>query len=190
MSAGILERPSILVTDFVSEFQPIANADDARSPAWFAVRYVYSQSTIFFNLLDHIEADYKNFKYSQRQPREKPIVRSWFPGYIFLSIDLAQDNWQQIFGIPGFLEILGGPTALPDGLIEALDRHLLKNLHGRDPGVKFNPGDSIVIAAGAFKDRPAIVSAFNQRQNRVEVVAMIFGRPCKATLDVVDVRAV
>lgn len=175
------------VTDYISEFQPSLTPGIDRAPSWFASRFVYSQSRIFFRLLDLIGQNYRNFTYSQRQPREKPITRSWFPGYVFLEIDLAHDHWQQIYSMPGFLEILGHPSALPDGMIEALDTQLMRKLAGRDPGVQFNPGDSVIICNGPFKDHPAIISA--HRKGVVDVVAMIFGRPCKASLNVADVRA-
>lgn len=179
----------ILVTDFISEFQPALRPETDRSPSWFAARYVWSQSTIFFKLLDLVGQNYRDFKYSQRQPRDKPVIRSWFPGYVFLEIDLANDYWQQIYTMPGFLEILGHPSALPDGMIEALDRQLAKKLPGRDPGVRFNPGDAITITAGPLMNQTAIVLAFNQRKSQVDVVAMFCGRPCKASLHVADVKA-
>lgn len=179
---------SVLVTDYIADFQPATDPTLDRSPSWFAARFVFSQSKVFFNLLDHIGQNYRDFKYSQRQPREKPITRSWFPGYVFLEIDLATDHWQQIYSMPGFLEILGQPSALPDGMIEALDNQLMKKLAGRDPGVKFNPGDGVVITAGPFKDHTGIVLA--HRKGVVDVMAMIFGRPCKASLSVGDVRTV
>lgn len=78
----------------------------------------------------------------------------YFPGYIFVALDLAADPWRPVNGTIGVRSLVmfgDRPAPLPNGFVEYLqaaadDQGLLI------PEIKFSPGDKVRILSGPFAD--------------------------------------
>jgi transcription elongation factor/antiterminator RfaH len=106
----------------------------------------------------------ENQGYAVFFPRRRRVVRharrietretSYFPGYIFVRLDLAQDHWRSVNGTLGVrsLVMFGGspasvPTAFVDFLRSCADENGCLAVRGH-----FAPGDKVRINAGPFAD--------------------------------------
>jgi transcriptional antiterminator NusG len=130
--------------------------------------------------------EHRVFTYDQKENgrKGKVITRSWLPGYVFLEIDLERDFWQQIYQMPGFLEILGRPSPISQAEFDVLEALIPKTLPKKDPGLSFNAGDSVMIIDGPWTSFPATIKAMTPDGKDAELVAMMFGRPSTFTLPV------
>ena len=97
-------------------------------------------------------------------PRQRRMVRharrlteklaGYFPGYLFVSLDLDAQRWRSVNGTVGVRGLIMGadrPAAAPLGLVEALraqadDRDCLA------PPPDYGPGDRVRLLSGPFAD--------------------------------------
>ncbi len=108
----------------------------------------------------------------------RTVKASYFPGYLFVGLDLEFDRWRPIESTVGVLRIIKGadrPLAAPAGLVEAL-------LEGTGPDGVLNladpvtrPGQSVRITRGPFADQLAIVER-SSGEDRVRVLLSVLGQ--------------
>jgi transcription elongation factor/antiterminator RfaH len=127
------------------------------SPRWYAVQTQPRREG--FAALQLEKQNYQVF-----YPRQLKSVRharrlehrqvGYFPGYIFVALDLGSAPWRSVngtFGVRSLVMFGDRPAPLPDGFVEYLqasvDEHGLVN-----PAVNFNPGDKVRILSGPFAD--------------------------------------
>jgi len=109
----------------------------------------------------------------------------FFPGYLFLVLDLDQDRWRSVNGTIGVnrLVMAGGetrPMPLPPGIIEALlceadDRGWLR------PGGPLRIGQNVRILAGPFGDLVGELIELDEN-GRVRVLIELLGARIPAAL--------
>ncbi len=82
------------------------------------------------------------------------VLRPYFPGYIFISLDLEADEWRPINGTFGVVRlVMGGdrPAPVPYGIVEALKASCNdSNILEWQP--LLSPGDAVRVATGPFAD--------------------------------------
>jgi transcription antitermination factor NusG len=106
-------------------------------------------------------------------PRARKM-RPYFPGYVFLHVDLGQSkasSLQWMPGATGFVSFDGIPASVPEGLIPAL-RQRVDAIHA-DGGELFyglKPGDPVRITEGPFAGYEAIFDARLPGSERVRVL--------------------
>lgn len=97
---------------------------------------------------------------------------AFFPGYLFVAMDLERDRWRSIDGTVGVVRLVkadGRPSSAPSGLVEALIEAT-----GGDGvldlvGGALREGDVVRIIRGPFADQLAIVQQM-RAQDRVRVL--------------------
>lgn len=112
-----------------------------------------------------------------------------FPRYLFIRLNQDSDNWGPIRSTVGVVSVVRfgqSPAAVPDALIEMLQKqedadgiHLL-------PAEHYRVGDKIRITEGGFSGYEGIFLAGSGRA-RVTVLLQILGRATRAS---VDLRAI
>lgn len=121
-----------------------------------------------------------------RHARKVTSVKAgYFPGYLFVLLDLDLDRWRPIESTVGVLRIIKGgdrPLATPDGLIQALLAATGPDgvLDLADPVTR--PGQSVRITRGPFADQLAIVER-SSGEDRVRVLLSVLGQ--QAPVDIV-----
>lgn len=94
-----------------------------------------------------------------RHARQLRVTQgAYFPGYLFVRLDLGADRWRSINGTIGVVQLVGpaerpspAPVGVVEALIEAADRH------GVIEGPPLQAGQKVRITAGAFADQLAII---------------------------------
>ena len=106
-------------------------------------------------------------------PRARKM-RLYFPGYVFLHVDLGHSkasSLQWMPGATGFVSFDGIPASVPEGLVPAL-RERVDAIHA-DGGELFHglkPGDPVRITEGPFAGYEAIFDARLPGSERVRVL--------------------
>jgi transcriptional antiterminator RfaH len=104
-------------------------------------------------------------------------VKSYFPGYVFVRVDLERVGRSILEWIPGAIGIVhfgGEPAPVSDHFVDTLQRHLDSiNVSESEPSEKFKPGDVVAINGGIFAGYEAIFDTRLSGRDRVEVLLKI-----------------
>jgi transcription elongation factor/antiterminator RfaH len=117
------------------------------------------------------------FSKTIRHARKFRVVKApIFSGYLFVSLDLARDQWRSIngtFGVARIVTCHDRPSPVPRGLVEAL---LERTDDAGETSLTytFRPGDSVRLQDGPFANQLATLDRLD-RHGRVRVLLEIMG---------------
>jgi len=119
-------------------------------------------------------------------PRARKI-RPYFPGYVFLQVDLGlskASSLQWMPGATGFVSFDGMPARVPDGLIPLLRQRVeAVNESGGELFHDLKPGDLVRIVDGPFAGYDAIFDARLPGSERVRVLLKLLQQRRQLPLD-------
>ena len=105
------------------------------------------------------------------------VLMPFFPGYLFVQIDLTRHRWRSINGTYGVSHLVmqgERPAPAPRGVIEALRDCCDENDVLLMPGDELRPGQSVRILVGAFTDFIGEIDRLDD-SGRVRVLLNILG---------------
>lgn len=114
--------------------------------------------------------------------RLRVTLAAYFPGYLFVELDLAMDRWRSVGGTLGVAHLVGHgeqPAAVPRGVVEALIE--AADERGVLAGPQLRAGQQVRITAGAFADQLAVIERMDDA-GRVRVLLEIMGAQAPVTL--------
>ncbi len=147
------------------------------STEWYALRVKPHKEISVCQLIQvrDVELFYPTLKVqSRRGNSEKP----YFPGYLFIHVDLSPLGIHAFSWIPGThgLVAFGGePAVVPTQFIEAL-KNRLHQLESREKRPAIQPGDKVRIVNGPFQGYEAIFDAQVPGKERVQVLLSFLSR--------------
>jgi len=110
---------------------------------------------------------------------EKKITeRSLYSGYVFASLDLDNDLWHRIQGLPRVSRFIGEqktPTALSEADIQVILEKMEKKNAPR-PKVDFETGEMVRIIDGPFANFTGMVEEYDLDHGKLKLNVSIFGR--------------
>lgn len=120
-----------------------------------------------------IEIYHPRIRVQTVNPRARK-VKSYFPGYVFVRLDMeanGKSSLQFIPGAAGLVEFGGESADVPDGLIQAI-RHRVDEINavGGELFKELNKGEPVVIHSGPFAGYEAIFDARLPGSDRVRVL--------------------
>lgn len=121
-----------------------------------------------------------------RRGQKVAVDRKYFPGYILIKMDLADDTWNLVRDTPRVSSFLG-PRGKPLPISDAEIARILKQ--AQDSSEKlvrlhaFEIGESVRITDGPFTSFTGEVSDIDQERGRLKVAVMIFGRSTPVELE-------
>ncbi len=133
----------------------------------------------------------------RRGTRNVKTTKKFFPGYIFVHVDLNDETWHLIKNTPKVTGFLGGntPKAVPSpemqrtlgrtGVVEAPVEEA-----GELPNVVYNVGDAVRIKGGPFANFTGEVEEVDHDKRKVKMSVSIFGRPTPVQVDFTEVEPV
>lgn len=124
--------------------------------------------------LREIEAYCPWLRTQPKNPRARKI-QPYFPGYLFVHVDLQQTGLTALRWMPGAVGIVmfgNDPGQVPDGLLPALHRQLemMDGAKAAAPANRFRAGEALVIEEGLFKGYRAIFNAYLPGAERARVL--------------------
>ncbi|MBU2609708.1 MAG: hypothetical protein KJ606_02000 [Chloroflexi bacterium] len=120
-----------------------------------------------------IENFYPCIRVQRVNPRARKI-RPYFPGYLFIHVDLEKTNlslFKWMSGASGLVSFDGEPAHVPDGLIHAIRQRVDEiNAAGGELFENLKQGEPVVIQDGPFAGYKAIFDARLPGSERVRVL--------------------
>ena len=110
-------------------------------------------------------------------------LAAYFPGYLFVQLDLARQRWRSINGTLGVAHLVGPgdqPAPVPMGVVEALAA--AADARGVLEGPPLQAGQQVRIIAGAFADKLAVIERLDEA-GRVRVLLNIVSGRVPVTID-------
>jgi transcription elongation factor/antiterminator RfaH len=104
------------------------------------------------------------------------VLAAYFPGYLFIRLDLATDRWRSVNGTIGVTRIVAfgpDPTPVPKGIVETLQTRCGSNgvMKGSEA---IRVGRKVRLLTGPFTEFFGKVDAMNDR-DRVRVLLGLLG---------------
>jgi len=142
---------------------------------WYVMHSKPQKEQWLYDQLDalQIEAYYPSVRTKSGAHKPKP----YFPGYLFVNVDLQLTGTSLLQWIPGSLGLVsfgGEPACVPDGLLQRI-RHRLDEINSMEDRLfeLLKPGDEVMIHSGPFAGYDAIFCARLHNSERVQVFLKI-----------------
>jgi transcription elongation factor/antiterminator RfaH len=142
---------------------------------WYAIQSKPRKEDLLCEQLElsDIEAYFPRIRVQPVNPRARKF-RAYFPGYLFVHVDLEQIGISVLQWMPGSIGVVnfdGDPAYIPDALLQAIRQRVEKiNLAGVDKLEKLKSGDAVVIKDGPFAGHEAIFDTRLSGNERVRVL--------------------
>ena len=124
---------------------------------------------------------------------KKTSKRKFFPGYIFVQMDLNDRSWHLVKNTPNITGFPGTaqnqqPTPISDAEVARLTSQISEGTLKPKPKVQFEEGDTVRVIDGPFANFNGTVEEVNPEKGRVKVLVSIFGRATPVELDFMQVE--
>jgi transcriptional antiterminator NusG len=117
--------------------------------------------------------------------------RKFFPGYIFVNMELDEETWHVVKDTPkvtGFVGHSTSPPEVPASEVEAIKQQMEEGALRPKPKVLFEVGEAVKVVDGPFQDFNGTVEEVRPEKGKVRVLISIFGRATPVELDFVQVE--
>ncbi len=125
-----------------------------------------------------------------RGGNKRVTSRNFYPGYIFVQMNLTEFSWHLIKDTPKVSGFVGGrhPAPVPRREIQAIARQVAEGAAKPKPRVVFEKGDHVRVTAGAFANFTGTIEEVKPDKQKVRVLVSIFGRATPVELDYAQVE--
>ena len=122
---------------------------------------------------------------SNKNKLAKKIYKAFFPGYLFVHLDLEKDRWQKInstIGVNKIISFGSYPISISDHIIDEIKT--LEDEKGIIIGNEvYNENDPIMINDGVFSGSTGLFDKYISGKNRVKVLLSLMGVSTKISLN-------
>ena len=122
-----------------------------------------------------------------KEGKKRKSERKFYPGYVLFNMDMDDQTWHVVKGIPRVLGFVGGNAERPAPITDAEAALILDRVTegGEVPRPKtlFEPGELVRVTDGPFADFNGTVEEVNYEKSRLQVAVMIFGRSTPVELE-------
>jgi transcriptional antiterminator NusG len=121
----------------------------------------------------------------------KVSSRKFFPGYIFVKMELDEETWHVVKDTPkitGFVGHATAPPEVPESEVMAIRQQMEEGALRPKPKVLFEVGEAVKVVNGPFQDFNGTVEEVKPEKGKVRVLISIFGRATPVELEFVQVE--
>jgi len=122
-----------------------------------------------------------------RNGQQRKSERKFFPGYVFVNMEMTDETWHLVKDVPRVMGFIGGkgdrPAPIPDSQAEAIRQRMQDGVEKPRPKVLYEPGEVIRVTEGPFADFNGVVEEVDYDKSRVKVSVSIFGRSTPVDLE-------
>ena len=143
--------------------------------SWYVLRSKpHKEDFLYGQLLARkIEAYYPTVRVQPVNPRARKN-RPYFPGYLFIHIDLEQENLSVFRWMPGAIGLVSfgnEPSWVPDEVVNTIRKQVSAiNAAGGENLAEFASGDEVIIQDGPFDGYKAVFDLSLPGHERVRVL--------------------
>jgi transcriptional antiterminator NusG len=122
--------------------------------------------------------------------QKRTTTRKFFPGYMFVQMELTEPTFHLVKNTPRVTGFLGGqhPRPVKESEIAAINAQMTDGAQKPKPRVSFDKGESVRVIDGHFSNFSGIVEEVKPDKQKVRVLISIFGRPTPVELDFAQVE--
>jgi transcription termination/antitermination protein NusG len=112
-------------------------------------------------------------------------AKTFYPGYIFVQMNLNDETWHVVRDTPKITGFVGGryPRPVPPPEIMSVVQQVEEGAAKPRPTVVFEQGDHVRVIDGAFANFTGTVEEIKPEKLKVKVLVSIFGRATPVELD-------
>ena len=117
--------------------------------------------------------------------------RKFFPGYIFVQMQLSDTTWHLVKSASKVTGFLGGnnrPSPVPESEVVRVTKQMETGAERPKAKISFSVGENVTVIDGPFNSFSGTVEEINEEKGKVKVLVSIFGRPTPVELDFVQVE--
>jgi transcriptional antiterminator NusG len=178
---------------------PEVSAALASSKRWYVVHaYSGMEKAVERNLRERIDRAGMQDKFGRILVPTEEVVelkngkkavteRRFFPGYVLVEMDMADDTWHLVKHTSKVTGFVGGARNRPAPISEAEVMKIVNQMQeGVDkprPKVEWVVGELVRVKEGPFTDFNGAVEDVNYEKSKVKVSVTIFGRATGVELD-------
>lgn len=120
-----------------------------------------------------------------RGTAKRVTSRTFYPGYMFVQMNLTDESWHLVKDTPKVSGFVGGryPTAVPASQINLVAQQVAEGAAKPKPRVVFEQGDHVRVIEGAFANFTGTIEEVKPEKQKVRVLVSIFGRATPVELD-------
>ena len=175
---------------------------DSAAKQWYIV-HTYSgfEERVRENLQQRIEALGMRDKFGEvkiptetviemKGGKKREMQRKFFPGYILVEMDMADDAWHLVKNTPkvtGFVGTGKKPTPLTQEEVDSILNQVVTTKEKPKPKHVYEHGEHVRITDGPFTNFTGVVEEVNLDRNTLKVMVTIFGRSTPVELDFMQV---
>jgi transcriptional antiterminator NusG len=122
--------------------------------------------------------------------QKRTTTRKFYPGYMFVQMDLNEPTFHLVKNTPRITGFLGGqnPTPVKESEIATINAQMTDGAHKPKPRISFEEGENVRVIDGPFSNFSGIVEEVNAPKQKVRVLVSIFGRATPVELDFAQVE--
>jgi len=142
---------------------------------WYVLHSKPNKEELLWEQLNirKVETFYPRIRVQTVNPRARK-VKAYFPGYVFVHVDLKEIGFSALQWMPGatgFVSFDSWPSLVPEALIQAVKKKVDEiNAAGGEIFDGLQPGDLVEIRSGPFAGYEAIFDARLSGSERVRVL--------------------
>ncbi|MDP9192386.1 MAG: transcription termination/antitermination protein NusG [Acidobacteriota bacterium] len=122
--------------------------------------------------------------------KKREVQRKFFPGYILIEMDMADDAWHLVKNTPkvtGFVGTGKKPTPLTPEEVDQILTQVVTTKEKPKPKHVYEHGEHVRIIDGPFTNFTGVVEEVNLDRSTLKVMVTIFGRSTPVELDFLQV---
>jgi transcriptional antiterminator NusG len=180
----------------------IAAEEHAMAKKWYVVHtYSGHENRARLSLLDRIRTHTMQEDFGEIliptesvlevvKGQKRTSTRKFYPGYLFVQMDLSEKTFHLVKNTPKITGFLGGttPTPVKETEIAAINSAMSEGQVKPKPRIHFEEGDAVRVTDGAFANFSGTVEAVKPEKQKVRVLVSIFGRATPVELDFTQVE--
>ena len=129
-----------------------------------------------------------------RAGQKRRSERKFFPGYVLVEMEMADDTWHLVKHTSKVTGFVGGAKNRPAPISEAevmkIVNQMQEGIDKPKPKVQWQVGELVRVKDGPFTDFNGAVEEVNYEKSKVRVSVTIFGRSTPVELDFAQVEKV
>jgi transcriptional antiterminator NusG len=122
--------------------------------------------------------------------QKRSTRRKFFPGYMFVQMDLDQETFHLVKNTPKITGFLGGmnPQPVKETEIQNINSAITEGTSRSKPRISYDEGDSVRVTEGPFANFTGAVVEVKPDKQKLRVNLSIFGRATPVELDFAQVE--
>ena len=124
--------------------------------------------------------------------QKRTSERKFFPGYVLVQMEMTDETWHLVKGVPRVAGFIGGIDNKPVPITDKEANEIIQQVSDSadKPKMKFTfaPGEIVRIVEGPFQDFNGTVEDANFEKAKLKVSVTIFGRSTPVELDFTQVE--